>query len=45
MNAATAMAIGKRVTKILKRRFPNLTVEETNDIVADIVIAVEEVLE
>ena len=41
METSEIVALGKEISKIIKKRFPNLTVEETNDIVGDIVIAVD----
>lgn len=36
------LALQKAISKIIKNRFSNLTVNETNEIVADIVIVIDE---
>ena len=40
--AAQFIAQGEAVTKILKARFPNLTMEDTFDLAADIITVLEE---
>ena len=44
MNTKQIITLGIAITKIIKARFPNLTVEETTKITGDIVIVVDEII-